>query len=67
MSGFISLGEDLGGGKGRDTYALEVHRFHRFVHAFDDARHVPRHLSHRRGRLDSARDGVDAACEAEQV
>jgi len=49
------------------THALEVHRLHRFVHAFYDARHVPRHLPHRHGRLDPARDGVDAACEAEEV
>jgi hypothetical protein len=60
---FLVWGKE--GGKG--THALEVHRFHRFVHAFDDARHVPCHLSHCRGRLDSACDGVDAACEAEQV
>lgn len=49
------------------THALEVHCLHRFVHAFYDARHVPRHLSHRHGRLDPARDGVDAAREAEEV
>jgi len=49
------------------THALEVHRLHCFVHALDDARHVPRYLPHRHGRLDAARDGVEAACEAEQV
>lgn len=49
------------------THALEVHRLHRFVHPFHDACHVPRHLSHRHGRLDPARDGVDAAREAEEV
>ena len=49
------------------TYALEVHRLHGFVHAFYDARHIPRHLSHRHGRLDPARDGVEAAREAEEV
>ena len=53
--------------RGEGTHALEVHRLHRFVHAFYDARHVPRHLPHRHGRLDPARDGVDAAREAEEV
>jgi len=50
-----------------ETHALEVHRLHGFVHAFYYARHVPRHLSHRHGRLDTARDRVDPACEAKEV
>jgi len=50
-----------------ETHALEVHCLHGFVHAFYDARHVPRHVSQRHGRLDSARDRVDSACEAEEV
>jgi hypothetical protein len=50
-----------------ETHALEVHRLHGFVHAFNDASHVPRHLPHRHGRLDTARDRVDPACEAEEV
>jgi hypothetical protein len=59
--------ESGGKGKGGKTYALEVHGLHGFVHALYDARHVTRHLSHRHGRLDSARYGVDAAREAEEV
>ena len=57
------------GGKGREgeTNALEVHGFHRFVHAFDYACHVARHLSHRGGCFHSARYGVDPAGESEQV
>ena len=51
----------------RSTHALEVHRLHRFVHAPHDARYVPRHLSHRHGRLDQARGGADAARETEEV
>jgi hypothetical protein len=55
-------------GTGRDgTNALEVHGFHCFVHAFDYACHVSRHLSHRSGCLHSARYGVDPAGESEQV
>jgi len=45
--------------RGEGTHALEVHRLHRFVHAFYDARHVPRHLSHRHGRLDPAREAEE--------
>jgi hypothetical protein len=37
------------------------------VHAFYDACQVPRHLSHCHGRLDTACDGVDPACEADEV
>ena len=57
------------GGRGGETgtNAFEVHGFHRFVHAFDDARHVPCHLSHRSSRLHSARYGVNTAGESEQV
>ena len=51
--------------RGGKTDTLEVHGFHRFVHAFDDARHVTRHLPHRNGRLDPARYCIDAAREAE--
>ena len=58
------VGEGLGGGV---THTLEVHGFHRFVHAFDYARHVACHLAHRHGRLDAARYGVQAAREAQQV
>ena len=43
----------------RSTHALLVHRLHRFVHAFHDARHVPRHLAHRHGRLDPAREAEE--------
>jgi hypothetical protein len=56
--------ERLGNEWEGETQALEVHRLHGIVYAFYDARQAPRHLSHRHGRLDTARDGVDPACGA---
>ena len=54
------------GGRG-ETHALEVHRLHRLIHTLHHARHVPRYLPHRHGRLYAACDGVEAAREAEEV
>lgn len=64
----VKLGrERVGEGLGGVTHTLEVHGFHRFVHAFDYARHVACYLAHRYGRLDAASYGVQAAREAQQV
>src|SRR5258708_17438483 len=61
----VGEGEERRGKGGAHTF--EVHGFHGLVHAFDDARHIPCHLSHRSRSLHSARYCIDPAGKSEQV
>jgi hypothetical protein len=49
------------------AHAFEVHALHRFVHSSNHRRHIPSHLPHRYGRFYSARDGVYATGQSQQV
>ena len=62
----------VGGGRGAYigivcTYPVEIHALHGLVHTPDDRRHVAGYLAHRHSGLYTARYGVYATRQSEEV